>query len=243
MSRGLLFTILCLASALPSVLGTAKLVPRTSTASCSGHFQDLLVTSITCDHSSSGCTYGSEVFVTGQVTSSADIPRPLAISVSRTFPSVYSVGTQVFSNQVDDLCEDGVLTAIPDSDDADSNTCPSAGVYNFSFLFNNYGSRKSWYSGWHGYTMGMAVHFKHEGGGSDYATCTINVRVEGNDDSSFATNATLVSVATVGLAGVCASLFVKRRKERLSKSDGSAERRTELLTHFELVHDSASAVV
>eukprot|EP00536_Pseudo-nitzschia_multiseries_P009197 jgi/Psemu1/288289/fgenesh1_pg.252_\ len=240
MSRRLSITILCLLGALPSVLGSAKLVPRTSSASCSGHFQDLLVTSITCDHSSSGCTYGSEVFVTGQVTSNADLPRPMQISVSRTFPSIYSIGTQVFHSQVDDLCEAGVVTALPDNDGGQSNTCPGAGVYNFNFLFENYGSRKSWYAGWHGFTMGMAVHFKHEGGGSDFATCTINVGVEGSDSSSYATNATLVSVATLGLAGLCASKFAKRRKERLARNE---ERQKELSTHFELISDPAAAVV
>ena len=66
MSRALLFTILCAAAALPSVSGTATLVPRLSSAGCTGHFKDLSVTSITCDYSNDGCTYGSEVFVTGQ---------------------------------------------------------------------------------------------------------------------------------------------------------------------------------
>eukprot|EP00537_Pseudo-nitzschia_pungens_P000402 CAMPEP_0172361294 /NCGR_PEP_ID=MMETSP1060-20121228/5146_1 /TAXON_ID=37318 /ORGANISM="Pseudo-nitzschia pungens, Strain cf. cingulata" /LENGTH=240 /DNA_ID=CAMNT_0013083515 /DNA_START=96 /DNA_END=818 /DNA_ORIENTATION=- len=240
MSRGLVVTILCLFNALPSVLGSAKLVPRTSSASCTGHFQDLLVTSITCDHSNSGCTYGSEVFVTGQVTSNADLPRPMVVTAKRTFPSIYGMGKQVFSGEVEDVCEAGVVTALPDDDGNQSHSCPSAGTYNFNFLFENYGSRKSWYAGWHGFTMGMAVHFKHEGGGSDYATCTINISVQGSDDSSYATNATLVSVATLGLAGLCASMFAKRRKERLARNE---ERTKELATHFELVNDSTSAVV
>jgi hypothetical protein len=51
---------------IPSALGAASLVPRLSTASCSGHFQDLIVTSATCDYAENGCTFGSKVFVTGQ---------------------------------------------------------------------------------------------------------------------------------------------------------------------------------
>ena len=58
--------VLLLAWYLPSVLGSAELVPRLSTAACSGHFKDLIVTSATCDYSEDGCTYGSQVFVTGQ---------------------------------------------------------------------------------------------------------------------------------------------------------------------------------
>jgi hypothetical protein len=66
MSRGfLLSSIICLVSIVPSVVGSAVLVPRLSTASCSGHFENISVTSITCD-GSSDCTYGSQVFVTGQ---------------------------------------------------------------------------------------------------------------------------------------------------------------------------------
>ena len=67
MSRGfLLSSIICLAYIVPSVVGSAVLVPRLSTASCTGHFENLSVTSITCDGSNEGCTYGSQVFVTGQ---------------------------------------------------------------------------------------------------------------------------------------------------------------------------------
>jgi hypothetical protein len=67
MSRGfLLSSIICLAYIVPSVVGSAVLVPRLSTASCTGHFENLSVTSITCDGSDKVCTYGSQVFVTGQ---------------------------------------------------------------------------------------------------------------------------------------------------------------------------------
>jgi hypothetical protein len=67
MSRGfLLSSIIYLAYIVPSVVGSAVLVPRLSTASCNGHFENLSVTSITCDGSDKVCTYGSQVFVTGQ---------------------------------------------------------------------------------------------------------------------------------------------------------------------------------
>jgi len=244
MSRGFLFTILCLASVFSSVLGSVTLVPRLSTATCSGHFQDISVTSITCGYSNSGCTYGSEVFVTGQVTTDSDLPRPLDIHVSRTFPSHYNIGTNVYNNQVVDICDSGTVTAYPDSDDA-AYSCPSAGVYNFNFVFENFGGRQKWYAGWSGFSMGMAIHFKHEGGGQDWATCTLNVRAEGGEDDSYATNAAFVSVATLGLAGLCVGLFVRRRKERLANNDenNNDERTKELATNFELVQDSASNVV
>jgi hypothetical protein len=51
---------------LPSVWGSATLVPKVSTAQCSGHLSNLIVTSATCDGSEYGCTFGSQVFVTGQ---------------------------------------------------------------------------------------------------------------------------------------------------------------------------------
>lgn len=51
---------------LPSISGAASHFPKVSTAQCSGHLQDLVVTSATCNYSENGCTEGSEVFVTGQ---------------------------------------------------------------------------------------------------------------------------------------------------------------------------------
>jgi len=240
MSRALLFTILCAAAALPSVSGTATLVPRLSSAGCTGHFKDLSVTSITCDYSNDGCTYGSEVFVTGQVTVDSDLPRPMRVSVSQTLPSLPSVGTKVYSTVVNDICESGSLTTYPDGDDDGAQTCPGAGLYNFNFVYENFGTRQSWFAGWSGYTFGMALHIKHEGGGSDFGTCYVNVHASTGSDDSYATNATFVSIATLGLAGICVSMFVRRRKERLSSKDPESEERTkELATNFELVHDSA----
>jgi len=93
--------------------------------------------------------------------------------------------------------------------------------------------------------MGMLVHFKHEGGGNDFATCSINVKVEAGGDDNYTTNASFVSVATLGLAGLLTGLFVKRRKERLANSQHNIddERTRELNTNFELVEDSSSGVV
>lgn len=244
MAGALLFTILCIAAVFPSVSGSATLIPRLSSAGCTGHLSDLSVSSITCDYSNEGCTYGSEVFITGQVTTNADLPRPLKLSVHKTLPSVYSVGTKVFSTEVDDICETGKLTAYPDDGDYEE-TCPEAGVYKFNFIYEGFGTRQSWFAGWSGYSMGIVVHFKHEGGGGDYATCHINVHASSSDDDSYATNATFVSIATLGLAGICVGLFVRRRKERLASSDQNlAEERTKgLATNFELVQDSASSFV
>lgn len=244
MSRPLVFTILCIAVVFPGVSGTATLVPRLASAGCTGHLQDLSVTSITCDYSSQGCTYGSEVFITGQVTADADLPRPMKLSVYKTLPSVHSVGTRVYSTQVDDVCSSGSLTAFPD-DDSVGDICPGAGVYNFNFMYENFGTRQSWFAGWSGYSFGMALHLKHEGGGSDYGTCYINVHAARGENDSYVTNATFVSIATLGLAGICVSMFKRRRKERLASNvhSQSDERRQELSTNFELVQDSASSFV
>jgi len=239
MLRGFLFSLLSLACVIHSAVSSAILVPKLSTASCSGHIEDISLTSVTCDYSDRGCTYGSEVFVTGQVYTNGDIPRPLQVKVSRTFPSFYALGTNVYRGEVEDVCEDGTLAA-PNDDDA-VYSCPNAGQYNFHFNYTNYGTRKKWYAGWHGYSMGMLIHFKHEGGGNDFATCSINVKVESGEDDNYTTNASLVSVATLGLAGLLAGLFVKRRKERLANSQHNIddERTKELNTNFELVEDSS----
>jgi hypothetical protein len=177
------------------------------------------------------------------VTADADLPRPMKVSVTKTLPSVSSVGTQVYSAEVSDICQSGSIIAYPDGDDG-VQTCPGAGLYNFNFVYENFGTRQSWFAGWSGYSFGMALHIKHEGGGSDYATCYINVHAATGSDDSYATNATFVSIATLGLAGLCVSMFVRRRKERLaSKDHESEERRKELATNFELVQDSPSTVV
>lgn len=241
MARAILFTILCIAATFPSVSGSATLIPRLSSASCTGHLSDISLSSITCDYSNEGCTFGSEVFITGQVTTDADIPRPMKISVHKTLPGLYSVGTKVFSAEVDDVCESGKLTSYPDGNEED--TCPQAGVYKFNLLYDSFGTRQSWYAAWSGYSFGMAVHIKHEGGGKDYGSCHITVHASQSSDDSYATNATFVSIAAIGLAGV--GLFVRRRKERLTRTDQneSDERTKELATNFELVQDSASSIV
>lgn len=241
MARALLFIFICIAAVFPSVSGSATLIPRLSSAGCIGHLSDLSVTSITCDYSNEGCTYGSEVFITGEVTTNADLPRPLELSVQRTLPSVYSIGTKVYSAEVDDICESGKITSYPDDND-DEDSCPQSGVYKFNFIYDSFGTHQSWFAGWYGYSFGMIVHFKHEGGGSDYGSCHINVHASHGSDDSYATNATFVSIATLGLAGVCVGLFKRRRKERLACQDEN-ERTKELVTNFELVQDSASSFV
>lgn len=242
MARALLFTVACIAAVLPSVSGSATLIPRLSSAGCTGHLSDLSVSSITCEYSNEGCTFGSDVFITGEVTTNADLPRPLKISVQNSLRSLYGFGlNRVYSGQVEDICDTGTVTAYPDSDD-DEDYCPQAGVYRFNFMYENFGTHQSWFAGWYGYTFGMVVHFKHEGGGSDYGSCHINVHASHGTDDSYATNATFVSVATLGLAGICVGLFNRRRKERLVCQDEN-ERTKELATNFELVQDSASSFV
>jgi hypothetical protein len=163
----------------------------------------------------------------------------MKVSVARTVPGFPMVGQRIYSTEVNDVCESGSIITYPDGDD-NVATCPGAGLYNFNFVYENFGTRQSWFAGWSGYTFGMALHIKHEGGGSDYGTCFINVHAATGSDDSYATNATFVSIATLGLAGICVSMFAKRRKERLSSTDPESEERTkELATNFELVQDSA----
>ena len=175
------------------------------------------------------------------VSSDADLPRPMLVNVDITFPHIYSVGRQVFSTKVDDICETGQLTTDPDGTD-DAPSCPGAGDYTFNFLYQNSGTRESWYAGWSGYGYGMVLHMKHEQGGSDYGTCHIDIHAAHGEDDSYATNATYVA-ATLGLAGVCLNMFMKRRKERVPSDDESEERTKDLATNFELVQDSASTFV
>lgn len=243
MTKGFLLSILCLTSFISAVVGSAVLVPKLSTAKCKGHFENVTITSITCDYSQMGCTYGSEVFVTGQVYVSGDVPRPMNVKMSRTFPSFYAIGTNVYKGEVGDVCYDTIASNIDD----DEYGCPNQGQYNFHFKFNNFGSRQKWYAGWHGYSMGMIVHFKHESGGKDYATCTIDVKVESGDEDeySYATNASFVSVAVIGLAGMLTGLFVSRRKEKLESNQQifDDKRMEESNTDFELINDPSSVVV
>ena len=181
------------------------------------------------------------IYFTHTVQTDADLPRPMVVKVSRTFPSFYAMGTNVYNTEIYDLCDGAV--ASPYDDDSEYS-CPSAGLYNFHFEFENFGNRKKWYAGWHGFSMGMLIHFKREGGGSDFATCSINVKVKGGEDDSYVTNASMVSVAMLGLAGLLTGLFVRRRTERLATSQENIDEvRKELNTNFELVQDSSSAIV
>jgi len=163
----------------------------------------------------------------------------MQISVTNTPASIYRVGIPVYSTTVEDICESGSWNAYPDTDD--SQTCPGQGVYNFQFHYTNHGTRQSWFAGWSGFTMGMAVHIKHEGGGSDYATCYMNVHASRGSDDSYATNATAVAIA--GLASACIGVFARKRKQRLSSDEESEERTREMATNFELVEDPNSSVV
>merc|ERR1711935_482420 len=104
--------------------------------------------------------------------------------------------------------------------------------YNFNFRYPVFGSRDSWYAGWSGYYFGLNLHIKHEGGGSDFGSCHIKVHASQGSSDSYATDATFVSIAVLGLAGAFAGVFAKRRKERLSLEN---ERTQQSATNFELV--------
>lgn len=241
-----ILALICLTGGAATATASVVLVPQLSTASCDGHFSDLNITSITCGYSAKGCTYGSEVFVTGQVYASADIPRPMEVRMSKTLPNLYALGRNVYTSQVDDVCDDNFVSINNDGDDS----CPYQGRYNFHFTYNNFGSSQSWYAGWHGYLMGIIVHFKHDGGGKDYATCTMNVKVEAADDgsSSYTTNASLVCIAVIGFAGLFTSLFVRKRREileqsRQQKTDYDGTKESGAVSSFELIQDLPSVVV
>lgn len=176
------------------------------------------------------------------VTANSDIPRPMRVHMSKTFPSWYSVGVNDYNRQIDDICSSGSLSP-PENDDA-GYSCPSAGTYNFHFSFKNPGSRRNFFAGWSGYSYGVNVHFRHETEGGDWATCHMNVKVKKTEMDSYLTNAKFLSVAGLGIASLAMGLFLRRRKERVAgeddKTDECGERETnDMATNFELVQDHA----
>lgn len=81
--------------------------------------------------------------------------------------------------------------------------------------------------------MGIAVHFKHEGGGSDYGTCHLKYKLK--------PTSTAVSFAGFALlgGGLAAGLVVrKRRQQRVEQEDDRSEQ--EMVTGFELAGDQAT---
>lgn len=178
------------------------------------------------------------------VTADADIPRPMHIHMTKTFPSWYSMGVNAYNSEVYDVCETGTISP-PENEDA-GYECPSSGVYNFHFSFKNPGSRRNLFAGWSGYSYGVNVHFKHETEGSDYATCHLNVQVKKSDQDSYLQNAEVVG-ASLGIAGLAMGLFLRRRRERVADDDStyardsseSNEKSTEMTTNFALVDDLA----
>lgn len=72
----------------------------------------------------------------------ADIPRPLEVQVQETLPGFYSVGWNTYNTEIQDICSSGNLSP-PSGEDA-GYSCPSAGTYNFHFVYNMFGDRNAW---------------------------------------------------------------------------------------------------
>lgn len=231
MWKGLLIAALALVgvgllvAVLPSGSGSGPkvLTANTASAQCSGYLSNVHVTSMTCDGSTTGCTYGSTAQITGHVTSSGDIPRPMKVSATVE-------GVPIMSQQIDDICSTDVITYYSANYGSSSGSCPGAGLYNFQFTLTIPGNERGWYNAWL-LPIPVKLHVKHEGGGSDFGTCSMRFNT-----SSASKVATGVSVSALGVAGLFASLYAKRRKERLATSASEADERA---TNFELVQDSA----
>ncbi|KAG7349382.1 hypothetical protein IV203_011979 [Nitzschia inconspicua] len=222
---------------LPSILGQSTLVPKISTAQCSGQLSDLVVTSATCQYAEYGCTYGSEVFVTGQVKANSDIPRPMRVHMANTFPGWYKAGFNAYNSQISDVCSSGAMSP-PENEDS-AYSCPSPGVYNFHFSFKNPGNRRSIFSDWNGFSYGVVVHFKHDTEGGDWATCHMNVKVKKSDYGNV-TNYQFLSVAGIGIAFVAIGLFYRRRRERVAGEEEACHdsgETVDMATNFELVQE------
>lgn len=168
------------------------------------------------------------------VTADYDIPRPMNVHLTNTFPSWYKMGINAYNGQVYDVCSSGVLTA-PENEDA-GYSCPSAGVYNFHTSFKVPGSRRNIFASWSGYSYGVNVHFKHDTEGGDWATCHMNIKVKKNEYGGYGTTAKFLSVAGLGLASIAMGVFYRRRRERVAGQDNEGD----MGDQFELVNDHAA---
>ena len=170
------------------------------------------------------------------VNATADIPRPLKITVTNTLSNWYSWGLSSNSTVVDDICQTGLISP-PDVDSA-GYSCPNAGVYNFHFTHDIWGSDSAWYSSWSGFTQSIVVHLQHEGGGKDYAMCHLDVSVKKSADSSFAKTTYFVAVASLGVTGLLAGIFIRKRKEKVHRCGRISVEEDEMASNFELVQDN-----
>lgn len=121
-------------------------------------------------------------------------------------------------------------------------SCPNAGVYNFHFTHNIWGSESAWYSSWSGFSEGIAVHLQHEGGGKDYAMCHLEISVRKAADTSYATTTYFVGVASLGVTSLLAGIFMRKRKEQVLRcgrdNSDEVDEDEEIATSFELVQDT-----
>mmetsp|Transcript_18538 Transcript_18538/g.44714 ORF Transcript_18538/g.44714 Transcript_18538/m.44714 type:complete len:244 (-) Transcript_18538:204-935(-) len=233
-----MLAVLCLAVLPSGVMGQGvSLVANLQSAECEGHIQDITLTAATCDYDDYRCTYGSSVYLTGQVTMTADIPRPLEIHVKRTMPGFYSLGWSAYDAQVDDICESGNLSP-PSGEDA-GYYCPQAGKYNFHFMYDLFGERNAWYAMWSGFSMGVAVHFKHEGGGSDYGMCHLTYKLK-KHDGDFYTSVSFAGFALLGTGLAAGYAIRKRRQQQVEGEEEGSRKEQEMVTGFQLAGDMVS---
>ncbi len=138
---------------------------------------------------------------------------------------------------VDDVCDSGVISP-PEVNNA-GYSCPSAGLYNFHFTHDIWGTESAWYSSWSGFSEGIAVHLQHEGGGKDYAMCHFDIYVKKSADTSFAKTSYFVGVASLGVIGLITGMFMRKRQLRCGRDDREETyEEDEATTNFELVEDT-----
>jgi hypothetical protein len=94
------------------------------------------------------------------------------------------------------------------------------------------------YGMFNGFSMGVAVHFKHEGGGSDYGSCHLKYKLKKSSDESFYTSVSFVGFALLG-SGLLAGFAVRKRRQSRVEQDGDRQQE-EIVTGFELARDHAT---
>lgn len=163
----------------------------------------------------------------------------MKVHVVRTMPFFYSLGLGAYDTQIDNICKSGTLT--PPEGDSAGYYCPEAGTYNFHFMYDLWGNSNGWYAAWSGFSMGLAVHLKYEGGGTDYGKCHLKYRLKRTDDDSLYTSVSFAGFALLG-TGLLAGLAVrnKRKQRRAGTFILDEGRRGEISTGFELARDPVS---
>ena len=86
--------------------------------------------------------------------------------------------------------------------------------------------------------MGVAVHFKHEGGGSDYGMCHLNYKLK-KHDGEFYTSISFAGFALLG-TGLAAGYAIRKRRQQQVEGEEGSRKEQEMVTGFQLAEDMVS---